>query len=59
MHVQGTVEELAQLLPLADDNTRRNLDLFVMPRPPDRLSFACMRAGGPLSEKNKNPVCRR
>ena len=57
MYIMGSDSEREQLLPLVDDDTRQYLALFVAPRPPDRLSFACMRQGGPLSDTNKNPTC--
>ncbi len=58
MFVMGNEAERAALVGQADDVTLRNLELFVGPRPPDRLSLACMRPGGPLSDTNKNPRCR-
>ncbi len=42
---------------LATPQLRDYLFKFVMPTPPDRLSFKCMRDGGPLSDTNKNPTC--
>ena len=57
LYVHGSAEELDALQPLLPATLRRNLGLFITPTPPDRLSLACMRPGGPLSDTNKNPTC--
>ncbi len=57
LYVAGSAEERAALEALLTPSLRRNLQLFVTPTPPDRLSLACMRPGGPLSDTNQNPTC--
>ena len=43
------------LLTKAPAHLKQHLRDYVMPVPPGRLQFKCMRGGGPVSETNHNP----
>lgn len=43
----------------ATTSLQRVVDMVVGPTPAGRLSLACMRRGGPLTEDNPNPTCTK
>ena len=54
-------EVFSAVLPVLAESPQLStqLELFVMPKLPERPRYRCMRLGGPVSPTNPDPLCDR